>query len=261
MPMTEACSAPTVRVLVARLEGQGAAETSTLAGAVAAAWAQPAATVAPDGDAPAVTVIAIHTTRHWAEGQALLAPAESDRAARLRDFRDRQAYVFTHALLRLALGHELRTSAATLEMVAGAHGKPRLQGRGAEAHFNISYRRGAVALAIGDAPVGVDIEWIRPGIDMLGIAGRFFTSEEQAFLQAPPAGELAQRFFGLWTRKEALLKAAGLGVDFMPAAGALECRATVADEYGNVNEYCVHQLASTGNHAVALAVELTPWTT
>lgn len=247
-----------VRVLVARLEGQGvaAAEISTLASAAGAAWAQPAAIVVPDGDPPPVTAITLHTTRHWTEAQALLAPAETDRAGRLRDFRDRQAYVFVHALLRLALGHELRTNAATLELVAGAHGKPSLQGRGAEVHFNISYRRGAVALAIGNAPVGIDIEWIRPGIDMLGIAGRFFTAEEQAFLEAPPAGELAQRFFGLWTRKEALIKAAGLGVDFMPVAGVLDCLTTLADEYGDVKPYCVHQLAPTGNHAVALAVEL-----
>jgi 4'-phosphopantetheinyl transferase len=253
--MTQGHPTPTVRVLVARLDGQGVAEAPTLADAVASAWAQPATAITLDGGPPAVTPITVHTTRHWAEAQALLTRAESDRAARFRDFRDRQAYVFAHALLRAALAHELCMSAAKSEFTAGAHGKPRLQGEDAQAHFNLSYRRSAVAVAIGTAPVGVDVEWIRPGIDMLGIAGRFFTPEEQAFLQAPPPGELAQRFFGLWTRKEALLKAAGLGVDFMPTAGALNRTATLTEETGMVKPYCVHQLDTIGNHAMALAVE------
>jgi 4'-phosphopantetheinyl transferase len=244
---------PRVRVVLAMLDGQGD-ETPPLADAVERLSQHPAQALAPEGSPPPVSGIAVHPVRHWAEAQALLSPAEADRAARLRDFRDRQTYVFAHAALRLLLAPALGAQPKA-EFATGAHGKPRLPG-GEAVHFNLSYRRGMVALAIGDAPLGVDIEVVRPGIDMLGIGQRFFTGEEQAFLQAPPSGDVAARFFGLWTRKEALVKAAGLGVDFMPAAGALKCRATLADEYGTVKPYCVHQLASTGNYALALAVEL-----
>ena len=249
-----------VRVVLAQFDaGDDVASAygmPAMASRVAAAWRQPPAAVTADGDAPPVTAIAIHPSRHWSEAQALLTAAETDRAARLRDFRDRQTYVFAHAVLRLLLGHELDAQARAIEFSAGAHGKPRLDRPARPVHFSLSYRRGAVAVATGDAALGVDIEVVRPGIDMLGIGRRFFAEDEQAFLEAAPAGELAQRFFSLWTRKEALVKAAGVGIDFMPAAGALKCRATLADEYGTVNAYCVHQLASTGNHAMALAIEL-----
>ena len=246
---------PQVRVVLATLDGQADAEVPTLAGAVDRLWPHPAQVSASEGAPPSVSTMAVHTVRHWAEAEALLSPAESDRAERLRDFRDRQTYVFAHAALRLLLAHALGAQPRA-EFATGAHGKPRLGPGHETVHFNLSYRRGMVALAVGDAPLGVDIEVVRPGIDMLGIGQRFFTEEENAFLAVPPRGDLAARFFGLWTRKEALVKAAGLGVDLMPAAGALKCRATLADEYGTVKPYCVHQLASTGNYALALAVEL-----
>jgi len=260
-------TAPTVRVLVAQLDGPGASGTGealTLAQVTGAAGSQPAAKVTADGGAPAATTIAIDTAHHWAEAQALLAPGEAERAGRLRDVRDRQTYVYAHALLRLLLARELGGNPAALEFVAGAHGKPRLAPAVGQLHFSLSYRRGMVLVATGSAPLGIDVEAVRPGIDMLGVAQRFFTTEEQAFLQAAAPGELAQRFFGLWTRKEALVKAAGVGVDLMTAAGALKSRATLADEYGAVKPYCVHQLASAGNYAMALAVELShppsnPW--
>jgi 4'-phosphopantetheinyl transferase len=247
--------APTVRVLLAQFDGQGGpAAGETLAGAAAGAWTQPAQRV--DGeDPPLLNAMGIHPARHWAEAQALLTPLELGRADRLRDFRDRQTYVYAHALLRLLLGHASGGEPVRADFAAVGYGKPRLDFPGQPVHFSLSYRRGLVALAVGDAPLGIDIEVIRPGIDMLGIGRRFFTEEESAVLEAPQA-DVAARFFGLWTRKEALIKAAGVGIDFMPAAGALKCRSTLADEYGTVRPYCVHQFASTGNYAMALAVEL-----
>ena len=246
---------PQVRVVLAMLDGQADTAAPTLADAVDGLCRHPAQAVSPEGAPPSVGAVEAHTVRHWAEAQALLSPAESDRAARLRDFRDRQTYVFAHAALRLLLARALGAQPKA-EFATGAHGKPRLGPGGEAVHFSLSYRRGMVALAVGDAPLGIDIEVVRPGIDMLGIGQRFFTGEESSFLEAPPRADIAARFFGLWTRKEALIKAAGLGIDFMPAAGALKCRATLADEYGTVKPYCVHQLASTGNYALALAVEL-----
>ena len=246
---------PQVRVVLAMLDGQADAKARTLADTLDRLWRHPVQAVLPEGPAPSVDAFTVHPAHHWAEAQALLSPVEADRAGRLRDFRDRQTYVFAHAALRLLLT-QAQAARPKAEFVTGAYGKPRLDVSGGTVHFNLSYRRGMVALAVGDAPLGIDIEVVRPGIDMLGIGQRFFTSEENSFLEAPPRADVAARFFGLWTRKEALVKAAGLGVDFMPTAGALKCRATLADEYGTVKPYCVHQLASTGNYALALAVEL-----
>lgn len=212
-----------------------------------------------DSAAPCVHAIALDPSRHWQQAWSVLTAAEQGRAAQLRDLRDRQAFVFAHSLLRLLLAgmaDRRGASAADADYLRGSFGKPRLAPPFEGIHFSLSYRRGAAALAVGDAPLGIDVEAVRPDIDMLGIGERFFTAQEQAWLRQPPAGGLAERFFELWTRKEALIKAAGVGIDRMPSVDALKSPAALVDESGTVKPYCVHQLASAGTHAMALAVEL-----
>jgi len=79
-------------------------------------------------------------------------------------------------------------------------------------HFNISHTEGLVALAIARAPVGVDVEWTaRPG-RTVELAERYFAPSEVLALRALPAAEQRERFFDLWTLKEAYIKARGKGL-------------------------------------------------
>ncbi len=71
-------------------------------------------------------------------------------------------------------------------------------------HFNISHCEKAVAIALGDCPVGVDIENIRPV--NFKVAERFFTEDEQNTLKDD------KEFFRIWTRKEAFAKKDGRGL-------------------------------------------------
>ncbi|HED10543.1 MAG TPA: 4'-phosphopantetheinyl transferase superfamily protein, partial [Caldithrix abyssi] len=62
------------------------------------------------------------------------------------------------------------------------------------------------------APVGVDIEHFRKETTTVKIAERFFSNKEvQAFL-ALNDEQREEGFFNAWTRKEAFIKAAGLGL-------------------------------------------------
>lgn len=74
--------------------------------------------------------------------------------------------------------------------------------------FNLSHSGPWGACAVSEAPVGVDVELVRPMRQ--NVAGRFFTSTEQQFLARQPRPE--QEFFRLWTRKESFLKALGKGL-------------------------------------------------
>lgn len=77
--------------------------------------------------------------------------------------------------------------------------------------FSLSHSGGAVACAVGDSPVGADVERIRP-VRTEALARRFFAPEEtRALLRLPPERRLAA-FFELWTRKESYLKALGTGL-------------------------------------------------
>lgn len=72
--------------------------------------------------------------------------------------------------------------------------------------FNLSHSGGWGVCAVSAAPVGVDVELVRPLKQ--DIAKRFFTATEQGYLAHRPPEE----FFRLWTRKESFTKALGKGL-------------------------------------------------
>lgn len=88
-----------------------------------------------------------------------------------------------------------------------ANGKPTLRNH-PDIHFNISHCRTAVAVALGNKPVGIDIESIRPFKDAL--ARHVLNDTEYASVIAFERPDI--EFIKQWTRKEALLKYTGEGI-------------------------------------------------
>lgn len=92
----------------------------------------------------------------------------------------------------------------------GPHGKPSIAGRG-DVHFNLSHCRRAVAVAVADEPVGVDIE--TTGRYKPSLAAHCLAADELRSLdEATTETERDLRFTVLWTKKEALLKLLGTGI-------------------------------------------------
>lgn len=97
-------------------------------------------------------------------------------------------------------------------------GQPLLAGGGM--HISIAHSGEAVVCAASEDPVGIDIEKIRP-MD-LAITRHICTPEELCYLfgHAPAEEELTycedpvllQRFFEIWTGKEAYFKQKGTGI-------------------------------------------------
>ena len=82
----------------------------------------------------------------------------------------------------------------------GENGKPLSN----EKHFNISHKDDYLAFVIDEVPVGIDIEHIEPMKDRLA---DFISSDaEKAYIKDDVS------FFEIWTNKEALVKANGLGL-------------------------------------------------
>jgi 4'-phosphopantetheinyl transferase len=72
------------------------------------------------------------------------------------------------------------------------------------------------------AAVGVDVEPCDREIDVERLAARFFDASEVAALRALGERERRDRFFDLWTLKEAVAKALGLELPPALASVALE---------------------------------------
>lgn len=146
----------------------------------------------------------------WAR---LLSAEERARAARFHFEQHRREFTAFHGAVRWLLGRALGQQPESLRFETGAWGKPALVGEfGRPVEFNLSHTRGLALLALGATPLGVDVEYIRPDLDWPPLARRFFAPQESAALDALPPEEQRRAFFQCWTRKEAYLKARGMGL-------------------------------------------------
>jgi 4'-phosphopantetheinyl transferase len=142
----------------------------------------------------------------------LLNGAEQNRAERYFRLADRQRYVIQHGLLRLLLGWYLKTTVFDGIYTQGGHGKPYLPNYDIHpGFFNLSNSAGEFLIAIGDTELGVDIEYLKPWFAWQDIASRYFGANELDYIAG--SENPVEAFFLLWTRKEALLKATGEGID------------------------------------------------
>lgn len=144
---------------------------------------------------------------------AMLSPEERARAERFAFAQDRHRYIAAHAALRQILGERLGTGGEALRFVAGPFGKPTVVGTGADLQFNLSHSGGTALVAVSAAgEIGVDVEVPRRLHDAEALAAAHFTQEEARALAALPAEDRATAFLVCWTRKEACLKALGVGL-------------------------------------------------
>jgi 4'-phosphopantetheinyl transferase len=138
---------------------------------------------------------------------------ERHRASRFYFEKHRRRFIVGRGILRTILGRYLGVQPDNIRFTYNDKGKPSLvESKLNDFGFNISHsdELALYAFALG-APVGVDVEVIRPVSDMEAIAKRFFSPLEYEMLRRVPAENQLEAFFNCWTRKEAYVKAEGLG--------------------------------------------------
>jgi len=140
----------------------------------------------------------------------LLSSDERARAARFIHDLHRDRYIVAHGAMRCILAETLGRAPEELAFVSNAWGKPELAEAGAP-FFNLSHTANLGALAIGwRCPIGVDVEQVRPVEPE--VTRHTFSPAELAELSRLPRRDWLQGFYCCWTRKEAVIKALGLGL-------------------------------------------------
>lgn len=91
-------------------------------------------------------------------------------------------------------------------------GKPFVANSPLQFNFSHSPQWFALSWRIGHEPIGVDIEDLGRRPSFAALADRYFHPAEKAAWQASDAPESAATWLRIWTRKEAVLKAHGLGL-------------------------------------------------
>jgi 4'-phosphopantetheinyl transferase len=145
--------------------------------------------------------------------EALLDRREQERLARFRFPEDRARFVAGRGLLRHGLRRYAPRVPASIEMTYSSLGRPLISAAHDAPHFSISHTRDVVALAFAaEAQVGIDLEYMKPSVDMLELAERILSEDDFKAFQALSPGERLGSFYRMWTRKEAYLKARGEGI-------------------------------------------------
>ena len=102
---------------------------------------------------------------------------------------------------------------STIRFLYNEHGKPYLE---EGPFFSISHCKEAIAVAVSDRPIGIDVESIRR-VDEDLIARTMNEAERERVRNE-------RDFTQLWTQKEAVVKCLGTGIEsFEQLQGILEC--------------------------------------
>jgi len=195
---------------------------------------------------------------------SVLDAGERDRARRFVFAADCHRYVKSHAFLRRVLGDYLAARPEDLPFTRDSHGKPRLE-RPARFTFNLSHTGALAAVAVGcEREVGIDAEPRSRFIDARTLARSVLSESELHAWNKVAAGHQRRAFLRFWCRKEAVLKACGLGLGYDPRLVDThgEDRLTVPIKSGDgATVFTVADVKDATDYTVAVAASGTDWTT
>jgi len=116
-------------------------------------------------------------------------------------------------------------------------------------HWSVSHTSSFAAAVLGDYPIGIDVEKIKPRSE--GVMEKIISPSESRLCRE----EKLHYFFRVWTAKEAVLKAEGIGLP-----GLSKCRVTDAEDKSTMfldydgKDYKVSQMF-IDEHVISLVID------
>jgi 4'-phosphopantetheinyl transferase len=145
-------------------------------------------------------------------GSATLSTEERKRLDRLVTPYARNQFLRCRLLMRATLSSYLGCGPSETPLATLPNGKPVVLG--GALHVSLSHAREYVLIGVSQRhPIGVDLEWIDPLADPLPAIARILTPQEVHILSALPDSQRPMATIRHWTRREALLKMWGVGLD------------------------------------------------
>jgi len=139
---------------------------------------------------------------------SIIQPGEIARANKYFHIKDKNRFIISRGALRYILGKYLNRTPNSIEFGIGENKKPHIIN--SDLHYNISHSGDWILCAISNSEIGADTELINHDFKYRDVIEDNFSSDEVNYIRQNLSVE---RFFMLWTRKEALTKATGKGLD------------------------------------------------
>jgi 4'-phosphopantetheinyl transferase len=148
--------------------------------------------------------------------EAMFQSLSTDERSRARSFKfeaDRKRFIAARGGMRKLLGCLLGKDPGKLSFAYSPWGKPYLEGEACTLGFNLSHSGDtALFVAAQGLELGVDLEFEREDLDPMEIGSLALSPREYEWLFERPVSERQAAFLEIWTLKEAVLKARGLGI-------------------------------------------------
>lgn len=227
-------------------------------------WSQAPASVSPQAGEIHVWRVDLEQPEQVVKQfRSTLEEDELYRADRFHFEKDRRAFVVSRGFLRQVIGRYLNAKPEALCFSYSRYGKPALNGEHKDStlRFNMSHSRGVALVAVTEAnEIGVDVEYIRADFATEDIARRFFSLREVEAFNALPNELRVAAFFRCWSRKEAYIKAIGLGLSqpldgFDVTLGPGEPPALLRADEDDTSRWSLSDIDVGEDYASALVVE------
>jgi 4'-phosphopantetheinyl transferase len=164
------------------------------------------------------------------EHSLMITEDENELANKKLNAKLRHRFAATRSILRHLLSRYIDLSAKSIVFAKGEYGKPSI--KDSKVFFNISHSHNIACFAFNfHDEIGIDVELQRNMNNLQGIAKRVFSPIERDYLFSNDA-DINDRFFTLWSRKEAVVKATGDGI----STDLSKISTTLSD--GSLNSSC-----------------------
>lgn len=179
-----------------------------------------------------------------------LPPALQEDVLKYRQWKDSQGRLFGKLLLKIGLMKYFSLKSSILnEIKYTKRARPFIPGVGVD--FNISHSGNTVICCIAEGMnVGVDIEEIKP-ISVADFSDQFSPAEMESIHRSK---QQLQKFYSYWTKKEAVMKAEGFGLGFIPLHQVVFSESETQAELFS-KTWFLHQVHLDGNLCGYLATD------
>ncbi|GEM_PF-2354692 len=221
---------------------------------------------------PAVEVILVSDCEAeggWSGPAAVhLMEWELDRMRRFRKQEDQARFAAAHLLVRWAMTRRFGQRALPLTLDQTERGKPFVTQptHARKTAFSLSHTRGLVGCALSSGEsVGLDLESMARRLAVQELLSEVLSPDELSQWQLS-LGVLAgdaglERFLEIWTLKEALSKALGVGLGVAPSLWSFDLTSSpirrlesMPDEFGDPTHWQFERTRSADGHVVSLAL-------
>lgn len=185
--------------------------------------------------------------------ETFLSSEELKRANKYHFAKDKNRFVLCRTLLKFILAEHTELDIKRIVISNSVNKKPYLAAD-QSIYFNVSHSGDYGIIAIANREIGVDLEFINPTFNFKEIMPHVFNKPEKH--EVIHSNDQRKTFYQLWTRKEAIVKATGKGINdqFLKVPSLNGVHTTTNDLLGDFNNMQVFSFEIEKNHIAAVAL-------